>query len=141
MIKNVVNAVECAIEFDGKFLVIQRPTGVHAGGLLAFVGGKVEESDAAYKEDILKKAIKREVFEEVGITLECDLAYVTTSYFLEDNKNIPHLDVLFHAKLSTKPTVVASPREVPAYFWMTKEEIYHNPNSPDWLKKDVALIN
>jgi hypothetical protein len=29
--KNIVNVVECAIEFQNKFLIIKRPSGVHGG--------------------------------------------------------------------------------------------------------------
>ena len=41
--KLYLNIVEVAIEHDEKFLIIKRPEGKHAGGLLAFPGGKVEE--------------------------------------------------------------------------------------------------
>jgi hypothetical protein len=41
MNKTYLKVVECAIEHDSKFLVIKRPQGVHAGGMLAFPGGKL----------------------------------------------------------------------------------------------------
>jgi 8-oxo-dGTP pyrophosphatase MutT (NUDIX family) len=138
--KNVINVVECAIEFEGQFLIIQRPSGVHAGGLLAFVGGKVEEQDYIEGQDILKNAAKREVLEEVGIVLKCDLSYVTTSYFINEENNIPNIDTIFHAVLKTKPQVIASPREVPKYFWLTAPEIMRHENSPVWLKRYINLI-
>ena len=56
--------VECAIEHDGKFFIINRPPGKHAAGLLAFPGGKVEYKDSDLGADILRAAVKREVFEE-----------------------------------------------------------------------------
>lgn len=46
-------AVECALEHDGKYLFIQRPAGVHAAGLLAFPGGKVEYTDGDGNTNIL----------------------------------------------------------------------------------------
>ena len=138
--KNIINVVECAIEFNNRFLIIERPIGVHAGGLLAFPGGKVEEQDAKEGEDLLINAVKREVLEEVGIELKEKISYITSSYFI-DSKNIPIIDTIFHAVLSTNPKVIASSREVPKYFWMTKEEIMNAKNSPEWLKQYVSLIN
>ena len=42
---NYIVATECAIEHDGKFLIIKRPATGHAGGLLSFPGGKFEASE------------------------------------------------------------------------------------------------
>jgi len=52
--KHYLLIVECAIECNGKFLIIQRPEGKHAGGLLAFAGGKVDEQDETSRFDILR---------------------------------------------------------------------------------------
>jgi 8-oxo-dGTP pyrophosphatase MutT (NUDIX family) len=65
--KFYLNIVEVAIEHDEKFLIIKRPEGNHAGGLLAFPGGKVEEIDEQNEWDILRLAAKRETLEEVGL--------------------------------------------------------------------------
>lgn len=67
--KGFIVATECAIEYQNKFLIIKRPQGVHAEGLLAFPGGKFELSDRESAGDVVKQAIKREVFEEVGLRL------------------------------------------------------------------------
>jgi len=136
--KNIINVVECAIQFEDRFLIIERPSGVHAGGLLAFPGGKVEEQDAK-AGDILINAIKREVFEEVGIVLKNQISYVTSSYFV-DSKATPVIDTIFHTILDAMSEVITSPREVPKYDWMTKGEIMKASNSPEWLKKYIELI-
>ena len=78
MTKSIV-VVECAIEHNGKFLIIERPRGKHAAGLLAFPGGKFELGDIRGDEDVLLNAIKREVQEEVGLTLEGPIHYITSS--------------------------------------------------------------
>lgn len=137
--KNVINVVECAIQCGDQFLIIERPNGVHAGGLLSFPGGKVEEQDATKGADILINAVKREVLEEVGIKLEAKISYITSAYFI-DSKGIPIINAVFHTKLKERPLVIASPREVPKYFWITKEEIMNAGNSPEWLKSYVSLI-
>ncbi len=75
--------VECAIEHEGRFLVIQRPIGKHAEGLLSFPGGKFETTDGNESRDALLHAVKREVFEEVGLKLQDPINYVTSSYFID----------------------------------------------------------
>lgn len=48
---------------DGRFLLHRRPEGKHHAGLWEFPGGKVEASE------IPVKALIRELFEELGITI------------------------------------------------------------------------
>lgn len=52
----MISNVECAVVCDGRALIIERPKGKHAAGLLAFPGGKVEASDAQGSADILTPA-------------------------------------------------------------------------------------
>jgi 8-oxo-dGTP pyrophosphatase MutT (NUDIX family) len=132
--------VECAIEHNGRFLLIKRPAGVHAEGLLAFPGGKVEIEDGAGTQNILTQAVKREVFEEVGLELIDPLHFVTSSYFI-DTFQEPVLDAIFHCKLEkTFLEIKASAREVPEYFWLSYAEILAHENTPVWLKQYMACI-
>lgn len=138
--KKYLVVVESAIELDGKFLIIKRPEGKHAGGLLSFPGGKFDPQDEISEWDVLRLAAKREIFEEVGLTLLDPLQYVTSNYFI-DSDAIPVIDSVFYCNLNkTIPNVVASQREVPEYYWMTPAEINSAVNSPGWLKKYVELI-
>lgn len=135
-----IAVVECAIEHNNKFLIIKRPEGVHAGGLLAFPGGKVEEHDGAPNENILVQAVIREVFEEVGLKLDDPIQYITSSYFT-DKKGNGIIDNIFHCKLNkTNVLINASKREVPEYYWLTYDEILEAKNSPEWLKRYVEEI-
>jgi len=136
---NYVVVVEGAIECDNKFLIIQRPAGVHAGGLLSFAGGKVEAQDEKYDRDILRSALKREIFEELGLRLEGELKYITSSYFLETDGTCV-IDNIFHYKYDSLPVVTASEREVPWFGWMSPEQIHNASNSPDWLKNYISMI-
>lgn len=134
-------ATECAIEHDGKFLIIKRPQGVHASGLLSFPGGKFEASDAIGNEDAAKQAVKREVLEEVGLDLIDPINYVRTSCFPDDKNGKQVLDIIYHCKLEkTKIKVTPSKREVPEYYWLTHEEIINKPNCPTWLKSYMKSI-
>ena len=132
--------VECAIEHDGKFLIIKRPLGVHAGGLLAFPGGKVEYKDGGEKKDILVEAIKREVFEEVGLKLIDPIHFVTSSYFI-DSFQEQVLEVFFHCKIKkSRMDVKPALREVPEHYWLTLKEIAAHKNTPFWVMHFLACI-
>ena len=138
--KLYLKVVEVAIEHDEKFLIIKRPEGKHAGGLLAFPGGKVEEIDEQNEWDILRFAAKREIFEEVGLDLKDNLQYITNNYFVDGN-GAHVIDTIFHCKIEKTDLIInASPREVPEYYWLTEEEINNAPNAPSWLKKSVQYI-
>lgn len=138
--KKYLVSVECAIKHNNKFLIIQRPLHKFAGGMLAFPGGTVEERDEINNHDILRSAAKREVFEEVGLTLQKPLSYITTCYFAT-NTGIPIIHSIFYCKLTgSLPTVVPCPQEVPAWFWMTQEEINRAENAPDYLKRHIEAI-
>lgn len=140
--KFYLNVVEVAIEHEGKFLIIKRPEGKYAGGLLAFPGGKVEEIDEQNEGDILRFAAKREILEEVGLDLKDGLKYIISNYFIgSSNAKVPVIDTIFHCKIEkTDLTINPSPREVPEYYWLTEEEINHALNAPEWLKKSVQYI-
>jgi 8-oxo-dGTP diphosphatase len=134
-------AAECIIEKDGKFLVITRPQGVHAGGLMAFPGGKVEQYDGADGQHIFEQAAKREVLEEVGMKLLDPLKLVTSSFFFDEHTRRPVIDCVFHCRaVKTNCTVIAHEREVPHYQWLTKAEIKEHPNAPIWVKRYIGLL-
>ncbi|MCF7806300.1 MAG: NUDIX domain-containing protein [Simkaniaceae bacterium] len=131
---NYLVVVECIIQKEDRFLMIQRPEGGHAGGLLAFPGGKVDFEDGKNHIDILENALKREVNEEVGLDLIDQIQFVTSSYFVDTyQKHV--LDVIFYCSLEkTHHEVNPSPREVADYFWLTFDEILNHPLTPSWVK-------
>lgn len=137
--KHYLVIVECAIECEGKFLIIRRPEGKHAGGLLSFAGGKVEEQDEAENFDMLRGAVKREMFEELGLTLTEQINYITSEYFV-DSSGVCVINNLFHYKYDVIPTVTPCTREVPWFGWMSREEIHAAKNSPECLKILIDLI-
>lgn len=137
--KHYVIIVECVIECDGKFLIIRRPEGKHAGGLLSFAGGKVDEQDETHNFDMLRAAVKREISEELGLELVGKIDYITSEYFV-DSSGICLINNLFHYKYDDIPNVIPCEREVPWYGWMTKKEIHAADNSPIWLKTLIDLI-
>lgn len=132
--------VECIIQNEDKFLFIKRPKGVHAAGLLAFPGGKVDYSDGKEGSNILEIAVRREVLEEVGLDLIDPIEFVTSSYFI-DIYNNHVLDIIFYCNIKNSNNIVkASKREVPEYFWLTYNEAFNNPLAQDWLKRYLSSI-
>jgi 8-oxo-dGTP diphosphatase len=107
----VIN-VEGAICRDGKWLIIERSSKEeHAGGLLSLVGGTVENE--GFSKDLLERTLKRELFEEVGITIEDDVDYVrNTSFVLPDGREV--LDLVFYCEIASGEPVAKSPDEVAA---------------------------
>lgn len=132
--------IECAIEHNDRFLVIQHPSDGYAGGMWSFPGGKLDVVDETYCFDVLRAAVKREVFEEVGLILEDPLHYVFSSYFVGKN-DIPIINSTFYCNLSnTAPTVSIPPKEIAEYAWMRADEILNNANSAPWLKEYIPII-
>ncbi|WP_144475997.1 NUDIX hydrolase [Cytobacillus oceanisediminis] len=127
--------VEGAIQREGKWLIIERSTKEeHAGGQLSLVCGKVENE--GFSKDLLERTLKRELFEEVGIEINCNLKYLRSSSFvLPDGREV--LDLVFHCVIETGEPFAKSPDEVEAVYWMSAEEIYDHPNAPIWLKESI----
>ncbi len=130
---------ECVIEKDGKILLICRPAGKHAAGLLALPGGKIEDADGGEGIDVIRQANLREVREEVGLELVDPLQYLTSIYFVAEET--PILDIVLYCRLKeTKAVVKASPREVPEYFWLTPQELFSREDCPPWLRRQVQAF-
>ena len=64
MTNRVHVAVAVITNSDGDILIAKRPDDVHQGGLWEFPGGKVEIDES------LEAALKRELYEELGIELQ-----------------------------------------------------------------------
>lgn len=129
---------QCAVLRDDRFLMITRGAAVkHASGVLAFPGGKVEAEDGP--ESILESTVRREVFEETGITISAEIEYVRSEAFtLPDGT--PIVDVVFFGNYETGAPRVAESGEVEAINWMTAEEILADPRTPPWLVDQVGSV-
>lgn len=75
-----VNVVAALIEKNGCYLLAQRSSG-SLKGKWEFPGGKVEENET------FEKAIVREIFEELKISVKCD-GLVDKTIFIKDDKEI-----------------------------------------------------
>ena len=130
----VIN-VEGAIYRNGKWLTIERSSKEeHAGGLLSLVGGTVENE--GFSRDLLERTLKRELFEEVGITIKEEITYIrNTSFVLPDGREV--LDLVFYCEIASGEPFPKSKEEVGAVYWMSAAEIFAHPKAPIWLKESI----
>lgn len=138
----LVNVEAAIFNEDGKWLVVERSqTEPHAAGMMAWVGGKVE--DTGRISNILETSLKREVLEEVGIEIEV-LQYIESASFTTDDKR-EAVNVVFLCKHKSGEAKPNDPDEVAQVYWITAKEIEENKNTPPWmqqsLKKAVKLMN
>ncbi|HWO78115.1 MAG TPA: NUDIX domain-containing protein [Bacillus sp. (in: firmicutes)] len=130
----IVN-VEAAIKKDQKWLVIQRGLKEeHGAGTLSLVGGKVDQEGSI--QDVLEATIKREVEEEVGVTITDNIQYVHSTSFVAA-ENIHVIDIVFLCEIKEGDPYRKSPEEVENIYWLTTEEIMDHPDSPPWLKESI----
>lgn len=130
----VIN-VEGAIFKEDKWLIIHRSSKEeHAGGMLSLVGGTAEKEGNSI--DLLERTLRRELFEEVGVTAKGRLDYVmNTSFVLGDEREV--MNVVFAGELDCGEPFAKAMEEVEAVYWMTAEEILNHPQSPVWLRDSV----
>lgn len=94
-----VEAVACFCYWQERFLFLLRQPNKLQGNTWCLPGGKVEQ------EEPLRKAIYREVYEEVGITLIKEHSFFWKSLFVR----VPHMEYtlhLFHTDLNQKNFVL-----------------------------------
>ena len=106
----------------------------HAGGTLAFAGGKVEGTD---KPDALEETLRREIREEVGVEV-ADLVYVESHSF---GSGPPCLDVVFLCRYVSGTPTAKDPAEVSAVQWMTQAEVLAHPKTPPWIARSLTLAD
>ncbi|WP_160835288.1 NUDIX hydrolase [Halobacillus litoralis] len=104
---------------DSRILLIQRSAEEeHAGGLYSLPGGKMEFSPDSLH--VLEDNVRREIKEEIGITLGGELTYVHSSTFLIGDTQV--LNLVFLATDFTGEPWIRSPEEVSGIVWIDPGE-------------------
>lgn len=127
--------VEVVIVRENRFLMIERGHGEEFGaGWLCMPGGTVDWDIPV--EDALEVTARREVIEEVGLSLDAAMAYVESHTF---DAGGPALDVVLLARPadSAADPYVASPDEVASVDWMTLAEIIADERVQPWTKESL----
>ncbi|MFP3390961.1 NUDIX hydrolase [Brevibacillus sp. SIMBA_040] len=130
----IVN-VEGAIFHEDRWLMIKRSTKEeHAGGTLSLVGGKADQEGNT--SDILERTVRREIFEEVGVTVKDTLRYLYSSSFVPDDQ-CHVINVVFLCEYDNGDAHCKSPDEVEAVYWLNADEIMSHPKAPPWTRESI----
>jgi len=133
---HIVN-VEGAVLKDHQLLIATRSEEEdHAGGLLSFIGGKVEFKDFA--DDPILTTLKREILEEVGVEI-CNPRYVTSTGFTADGGETV-VNLVYLCDWQAGEPMPLEPEEVAEVNWMTFEAIRSHDKTPPWLLEYVEHI-
>ncbi len=128
--------VEVAIVRGNDYLMITRGEAEeHAAGTLAFPGGKVDPGTIT--DDVLEKTARREVQEEVGLSI-LHLQYLESKSFLADD-GVLVLDVVFIAEVESGEPCIGDVAEVAELHWLRAEEVLHHEKTPPWIARSIRL--
>jgi mutator protein MutT len=105
------------IEEDGRFLVTQRPEGVHLEGLWEFPGGKCEEGESH------TGSLEREILEELDAPIIIDRELFSVVHTYADRIVELHF---FASHLARRPRAVLGQKMK----WVTREELRTLPFPP-----------
>ena len=113
--KNIIRTAGCFLEYEGRFLILQRQTHKNEGNMWGLPAGKVNPGEND------RETILREVFEETGYQAnDEELEFVLDKTWHFENKSVEF--PVFRIKLKQPIAVVISPTEHQAYKWVTAAE-------------------
>lgn len=121
LFNSVVDVVGCFVEYDGRFVLLQRNAEKSDPLAWGIPSGKVESTDTD-----LVHAMQRELHEETGIQTEIDkLVFFKTVYVCYETHDIVYH--MYTLQLDGKPVVTVGPEEHIDYIWVTPKESYTLP--------------
>ena len=121
---------------DNRYLMLVRGSGEkYLPGALSFPGGKVEGAD--FEDNVLEVTVRREIIEEVGVTVHDDIAYVESHSFIGDGE--PCVDVVFLCRYKDGEAKSGDLDEVDSVIWMSYDDILQNKDAPEWTKQSLKL--
>ena len=134
-IVNIEGAVFCPR--DQRYLMMVRGRGEdYLQGALTFPGGKVEHAD--FMDHVLEETLRREIREEVGVEVHEEMVYVESHAFVGDGE--PVVDIVFLCRYLSGEAVPGNPDETQSVHWMSVDEIMQHPDTPEWTKQSIRLV-
>ncbi len=123
------------VQKDNKFLLARRSKNdAQAAGFWSIPGGKV---DMELGDGIIEDTLKREIAEEVGITIKDKIDYLGSDGFIRvSGHHVVGLNFL--TQWSSGEAQALEDQEEVA--WYTLEELTNLPDLPKFLKSKVALL-
>jgi mutator protein MutT len=111
----VKKAVGCFLEYDGRFLILQRALGQPQEGKWGLPAGGVEKGETE------EEAVIREVREETGIPISSEkLEFLQEMAVDYSDRTIDFFT--YRARLESKPEIILEAQTHQAFAWVTKEE-------------------
>lgn len=112
---------------DGKILLTERD------GLYYTIGGAIEVGESTCD------AVKREVFEELGIEVVVkDLAFIVENFFAEGNRNWHNIEFHYLVEpLTEPPSQMMEDQMEQACYWVDIKELADYAIVPTFLKKEL----
>lgn len=111
----------CFLEYNNKFLILQRLPSQYQGSLWGLVGGKIEEGESP------ESAVVREIQEEIGLVIsleEAELLVECTVVIESDTWQT----FAYRVQLKNLPVIANNPEEFQNYKWVTPDECYQMPD-------------
>ncbi|HOJ12324.1 MAG TPA: NUDIX domain-containing protein [Clostridiales bacterium] len=131
MNNKIIVVVKGVILYNGKVLIIRRDDNDDVGaGTWECVGGKIDFGEG------LEQALKREVCEEVGISIDVDKLLYATTFKTDPLRQIV---ILTYKCIATQNNVILS-KEHSDYKWVAENdfrELLHKPIIADMEKHNA----
>ena len=129
----IVN-VQVAVVRDTRYLFIVRGAGVNfLPGSKGLPGGKTEHGELS--DRALEETGIREVYEETGVTVGPDLAYVRSSSFSANDKYA--VNVVFMGRWKSGEPYIQSRGEVSGCMWLSAADVAADESIPEWEQLNV----
>lgn len=113
--KPIIHVVGCVIVFEDKHLLLKRNSDKFEGGTWQAPGGKIEKGESR------EIALKREIFEETGLSVDIDNFIYMNSYNVRYSE-YDFVYEIFLYKLNERPKIVLRENEHSDFAWVSKEE-------------------
>lgn len=125
--KKIISVVAAIIKnSENKYLCTLRPNGKHLANLWEFPGGKIEKDETPHE------ALKREIREELSITLQLN-STIFSNTFYEYEHNIINLICIQGEIISGEIQLL----EHADYIWLPKEKL----SELSWAPADIEVVN
>jgi len=134
--KFIVNVEGCIVSRNKILMIMRGDTESHAPGTLAFPGGQVEAKDSDV--ETLEDALRREIYEEVGLKIKNNFEYLESKKFVTRNGN-KVLDIVMFCEVDSATDFKIDNDEVKECMWMDVDMILSDPRAPQWIKQSVGM--
>lgn len=113
--KKEIDVVACYVEFDGKFILLERLPHKTNAGKLGLPAGKVDAGES------IEDAMCREIREETGIVVPKDTLKYLGELFVRNEGHDIHYHT-FSTALDTEPVISISPSEHQSFVWISPSD-------------------